>query len=351
MGKEKKIQLRLMRCIGYVFLLLAEIFLFAFLRSYFLLAVMVLLVVWPMISVAGLLYLARKVHAQMGTGQGRACPGDTVLLTCRLQNSSWWLALDAEWRIRFDNSFWGEQSERSLCMPVRLHGDEVLTLPLQITDLGHFCISSDILMLQDVMGLVRIRIPVHLTREIDVIPKAGITESGQVEDYMSGLSETEESTERGNDFAEVSDIREYAPGDRIRDIHWKLSAKKDILMVKERVSMAGSEMAMVLCPGEEKKLAEQVLVYAFRLGQAFVEQHIPVCLILWNQNLYQWDESRFSTNDEMEESFCRIYDIPVSMRNNDQWERYMVNSYPYLGTYLMVAAEEGEVQVVLHENA
>ena len=302
MSKERKIQLRLMRCIGYVVLLLAEIFLFAFLRSYFLLAVM-----------------------------------------GRLQNSSWWLALDAEWRIRFDNTFWGEQSERSLCMPVRLHWDEVLTLPLQITDLGHFCISSDILVLQDVMGLVCIRIPVCLAREIDVIPKAGTTEPDQVEGYMSGLSETEESTERGNDFAEVSDIREYAPGDRIRDIHWKLSAKKDILMVKERVSMAGSEMAMVLCPGEEKKLAEQVLVYAFHLAQAFMELHIPVCLILWNQNLYQWDE--------MEESFCRIYDIPVSMRNNDQWERYMVNSYPYLGTYVMLAAEEGEVQVVLHENA
>lgn len=350
MGKAGKIQLRLMRCIGYVILLLAEIILFAFLRSYFLLAVMVLLVMWPVISLAGLLYLAKGIHVRMGMGQGRACMGDTVLLVCCLQNSSWWLALDAEWRLQFDNMFWGEQSERSLFMPVRLHEEEVLTLPLQITDLGHFRISSNSLMLQDIMGLIRIRIPAHQTREIDVIPKTGPQIRDQVEGYMSGLSETEESTEKGNDFAEVSDIREYVPGDRIRDIHWKLSAKKDILMVKERISMAGSEMALVLRLGEEKKLAEQVLTYAFHLGQAFVEQHIPVCLILWNQNLYQWDENRFSTVEEMEESFCRIYDIPLSMRNNYEWERYLVNCYPYLGTYLMVAAEEGEVQVVLHEN-
>ena len=118
MGKERKIQLRLIRCICYIILLLLEIFLFAFLRSYFLLAVMFLLVMWPIISVAGLLYLAKGVNAYMGVGQGRACPGDTVFLTCRLQNQSWWLALDSEWKVRFDNTFWGEQSEHSLSMPV-----------------------------------------------------------------------------------------------------------------------------------------------------------------------------------------------------------------------------------------
>lgn len=126
----------------------------------------------------------------------------------------------------------------------------------------------------------------------------------RTEGYMSGLSETEESKEKGNDFAEVSDIREYMPGDRIRDIHWKLSAKKDILMVKERVSVAGSEMMVLLQPGGEKTLAEQVLIQAFILSQAFLEQQIPVCLLLWDQRRYGWEENRSASQEELEEVFA-----------------------------------------------
>ena len=41
-----------------------------------------------------------------------------------------------------------------------------------------------------------------------------------------------ESKKKGYDFSEVTGIREYIPGDKLQNIHWKLSAKKDILMVR-----------------------------------------------------------------------------------------------------------------------
>ena len=142
MKREKKVHIRAFRCISYVVLCLAEFFFFAFLRSYFLLVLAVLLVIWPMASAAGVLYLARKIQADMGSGQGRVCPGGSVLITFRLRNPAWWLSLDAEWDVCFENTFWEEQSVQSVNMPVRLHGEESLILPLQISDLGHFRISG-----------------------------------------------------------------------------------------------------------------------------------------------------------------------------------------------------------------
>ena len=38
---------------------------------------------------------------------------------------------------------------------------------------------------------------------------------------------------RGGGFSEIHDMREYLPGDSMRDIHWKLSAKTDKLIVRE----------------------------------------------------------------------------------------------------------------------
>lgn len=37
----------------------------------------------------------------------------------------------------------------------------------------------------------------------------------------------------GGGFAEQHELREYCPGDQLRDVHWKLSAKTDALIVRE----------------------------------------------------------------------------------------------------------------------
>ncbi|MCH5268157.1 MAG: DUF58 domain-containing protein [Lachnospiraceae bacterium] len=53
---------------------------------------------------------------------------------------------------------------------------------------------------------------------------------------------------------EISDIREYRAGDRIRSIHWKLSAKRDELMVYEFISEQPPAVVVFLEPwGTDKK--------------------------------------------------------------------------------------------------
>lgn len=37
----------------------------------------------------------------------------------------------------------------------------------------------------------------------------------------------------GGGFSEIHDLREYRPGDSLHEIHWKLSAKTDKLIVRE----------------------------------------------------------------------------------------------------------------------
>lgn len=350
MKEKSKIRIRPFRLICYLFLFLADIFLYVFFRSYFFLAVTVLFIIWPVLSVLALRYLAGGLRGEIGVGQERAHCGDRVFLTLSMPNKSWGFSLDAEWRLRIENTLWGEHSETTLSMPVKPHGEEMVTLPLYFTGLGHFRILCEGLILQDIMGLARICLPLSVVREIDVVPEDGERTEESVSGYLSGVSETEESREKGNDFAEVSDIREYIPGDRIRDIHWKLSAKKDILMVKERVAMAGTEMAVVLQFSIEKELTEQVLIRAYHLSLAILEEHVPLCFILWNQQLYDWEEYRCGSPEEVEAAFCGFYRTAAALRINAEWKLYLKNCYPYLTDYLLVGVEDGEVQVVMNEN-
>ena len=48
--------------------------------------------------------------------------------------------------------------------------------------------------------------------------------------------EGDDSTSMEKNPPEVSEIREYRPGDRMHNIHWKLSAKRDEIMVYEFIS-------------------------------------------------------------------------------------------------------------------
>lgn len=70
---------------------------------------------------------------------------------------------------------------------------------------------------------------------VTVLPEIYELEENPVCDnpYVMPEGSLYSDTKCGDDSTEVFDIREYAQGDRINRIHWKLSTKKDELMVKE----------------------------------------------------------------------------------------------------------------------
>ena len=64
--------------------------------------------------------------------------------------------------------------------------------------------------------------------------------------YTEGFDEFEESEKKGNVSSNVTDVREYRPGDRLQKIHWKLSSKIDKLMVKENEATSTNQFFMLL---------------------------------------------------------------------------------------------------------
>ncbi len=89
--------------------------------------------------------------------------------------------------------------------------------------------------LYDYLKLFILSRRVNISSCILVMPKKHeIDEISQMQKDMDEDSETTYSmTVPGDDPSEIFGIKEYEPGDRIRNIHWKLSAKKNQIMVKE----------------------------------------------------------------------------------------------------------------------
>ena len=68
---------------------------------------------------------------------------------------------------------------------------------------------------------------------ITVMPELFDMQLSYTSDAAMLESDRSADSRRGNDPGEVRAIREYVPGDPVRNIHWKLSEKTDRLLVKE----------------------------------------------------------------------------------------------------------------------
>lgn len=67
----------------------------------------------------------------------------------------------------------------------------------------------------------------------------------------------------GHDHSELFAVREYQKGDRLQNIHWKLTAKQDELMVKEHSLPKTCPVVLFLDvhPGKRKRRQEQMISY------------------------------------------------------------------------------------------
>lgn len=76
-------------------------------------------------------------------------------------------------------------------------------------------------------------------------------------------------------FSENHELRLYVPGDSLRQIHWKLSAKTGKLIIREpMIPDTGKVLVTVVLKGNPEEL-ERLLGRTLWLGQRLTEQQIP----------------------------------------------------------------------------
>lgn len=103
----------------------------------------------------------------------------------------------------------------------------------------------------DALGLFSFKIKnIKDTAQIVVIPqliKGGLKMDSEA--LNDSDSDNYSDTQKGDDPSQVFEIRDYAPGDDIRRIHWRLSSKQDRIIVKEFSQPVADECVVLLETG------------------------------------------------------------------------------------------------------
>lgn len=115
------------------------------------------------------------------------------------------------------------------------NGTEVFDSKIALKQAGNHEICVKKMRIYSITGLLFIHKKCNDTANILVMPKIhaiGVKVSEHTRHFLADADIYDE-THAGHDVTELFEIRNYQPKDKLQNIHWKLSAKMDELMVKE----------------------------------------------------------------------------------------------------------------------
>lgn len=320
----------------YILVIAVNVFAMLVFHSYINFILVVGLFLFPVYSVFGTWRVKQMLRFKVMVPEEPMEKGDEFLLRFALDNPTWFPLLNATIQIQVENSFFKEEGTHSLNVPVRARKKTEIEYPIVMDYCGRLKVSIESIKIMDLLGIYETNIPVKLQKECLVFPRGAEKnqEAGRV--YMVGVSEAMESKEKGYDFSEVSGIREYIPGDKLQNIHWKLSVKKDELMVKERISVSAMQLNVLveLFNNEEMQL-DAVLELADSITKAFVLQNLPFTVYYYSTNLGEL-RGCYIGNEVERRQWLEMLLYDQNYKENRRVQEYFLRENPSVHSYLYI---------------
>lgn len=235
----------------------------------------------------GLQHDSERLALEAGIQPGSREDGKLRLnLTIRRQGSIL-AAGSMQVQVEFHYTMYGLRKERIFDLP--LTGNALsYEVAMDTSCLGELCVVCREARLFDLLGLFSAPlIDFPMVRTMLYPESVEIRAELTQEAVGSPKEEGYLQNRKGNDPSEIFDLREYAAGDDVRAIHWKLSGKLDRLMVKEAsdpshyqvVLMPDLHRAGITQEANTAKLNTAVALCS-AAGEELLQQGVPFCLAI-----------------------------------------------------------------------
>lgn len=333
---------RIRNAIRYIVIILLNILVMVVFHSYLNFILLVGLILFPIYSILGVYKARDSISVKVAAPLEPMGKGEEFQVHFTVHNDSIFPLVNVNLNLNFANTFYGNTGSHMLNIPVRAKKDTDIIYPIVMEYCGRFQIEVTELVLIDVLGVCEIKLPVNETAECLVFPKGAERnkEAGQI--YLRGVTEAMESKEKGYDFSDISGIREYIPGDKLQNIHWKLSVKKDELMVKERVSVSAQQLNVLVDTANNKDMcAEGTLELADSITKAFVLQNLPFTVQYYSTNSGGIRECYIGNEIERKQWIeMLLYDVCCG--EDVDMEDIFARDNPSMGSYLYIGRIRGD---------
>lgn len=324
---------------AYLDTLIIVILIVIVLRSYYFLVFLILWLLIPIFSYVLCKLLVSKISVSVSMPETQITRKEKFTVIFRISNPSFIPSVSAKIKVKTNNAFFNSKAAHTLDMPVKAHKSSIVTYPLVSSNCGVFELSAEYITVSDITGIFNIKKELNINNRLLIMPvndnSTQLTPAG----LSMGVNEAFESKTKGNDFSEVTDVREYIQGDRMADIHWKLSAKKDDLMIKERSAMSAKQLVIV--PelwGKTPETINRILDETFGICEMMKNEKTPLSVMWWSVSNADFKLKKADNDDEIYKIFEEIF---FEKMYNEALARKMLGAaLQGTGSYLMIEPDD-----------
>lgn len=222
--------------IEYLLLVAAGIYLTAMFNRYPTTVVLWIICILPLLFGICIPFWKRKVKVSMSVENEIEEMGGEGKLYITLTNASIFPVSKVFCRIKYRHELDEEEQVKSMELCLDARGKEQLCFDISCPHCGLLTFFCEQVKIVDYFGIFSCTIKPNISKSLVVVPKFQQMLEADVLD-LNDPDDEEEQEHSVDVYAEstpdLKEIREYQPGDSLKRIHWKASAKKKKWMTKE----------------------------------------------------------------------------------------------------------------------
>ncbi len=273
--------------------------LYVFSDSYLLFFLFVSSIAVPLIFLLCLHIVKNNIYYDFvlpeATGKGKG-----ITCTIEIKNTGILPLFKARCFLSLHNRFTNETTYNDFYFSINGKQKESIDIQLKSRHCGNLSLLAEKAVYYDFFGIFHITQDIGVRASCLVLPDTFPVEidcgRGGAED-MESIAYS--ATEKGYDASEIFEIREYMPGDAIKNIHWKLTSKFDELFIKEASLPIQNSILLFLDTSvspiqkvEQPKVADGMLEAFVSISQAMANVHLDH-FVGW----YDYHEDRISLHE------------------------------------------------------
>ncbi len=181
-------------------------------------------------------YLKRNIEIKMESLMPIAEKGQVIPVGILVRNRSAVPSVHVKAVIQVENYFTGERKQFSSEQNVLRNRTQRMEVCFRAYDCGNIIVSLKSCCVYDLLYLLRRTWKGKEQQTIGILPECHLLPvevTRKTREFIAEDTMEYSDRESGDDPSEIYQVREYREKDSLRDVHWKLSAKVDELLVKE----------------------------------------------------------------------------------------------------------------------
>lgn len=273
---EKRIRLSLWGALRFCISFAFTLYLWFFFRSYLLFLILVLMVCSPAASLLLLWSCRDKLSVQALLPQGRVGKNIDFSFDIKVHNQSRFAVFTADVIYSWQNLFTGYMEQKKQHLWVAPGKDSEISQLLNSRFAGRVEVRIETFTVYDPLHMFCLQGCDREQASSSIWPSFLETDEEELYSFVDGFPKENEIKRRGTDYNPDYEIREYIAGDELKSIHWKLSAKQQKLMVRERLATGREKINVLLPLGDDSRENDSLMEAACALCRLLLKKEYPI---------------------------------------------------------------------------